>query len=118
MSNYRELEIWKEGCLFAKDVYKVNRGIRDAGLTNQMARAAVSISSNIAEGSERGSDREFARFLKIAKSSCEECRTQLYIAFLVEYISKDIFAALDTQAESIGKRIGALINYLSRSQKK
>ncbi len=115
MSNYRRLDIWKDGCLFAKDVYSVTQNWRDFGLKDQIARSAVSVPSNIAEGSERGSDKEFSRFLYIAKASCEECRTQLYIANLNGSLSYSSFRKLDAQASSISKRIGALIKYLTKS---
>lgn len=114
MSKYRKLEIWKDGCLFAKDVYSVTQNWRDFGLKDQITRSAVSVPSNIAEGSDRGSDKEFSRFLHIAKASCEECRTQLYIANLNGSLSDSSFQKLDAQALSISKRIGALIKYLTK----
>ncbi len=99
----------------AKEVYQATDGMRDFGLRNQVTRAAVSIASNIAEGSERESKAEFIRFLRIAKASCEECRTQLYIADMVGYMPHDRFSEIDKLAHSVSKRIGALIKYLKSS---
>ena len=114
MSNYRKLEVWKDGCMFAKDVYQVTENWRDFALKDQITRSAVSISSNIAEGSDRGSDKEFSRFVRIAKASCEECRTQLYIANLTGSLSTESFQNLDKQASSISNRLGSLNKYLTR----
>ena len=112
MANYRELDVWKDGCLFARDIYALTKTLRDFGMRDQMTRSAVSIASNIAEGSERESDVEFARFLRIAKGSCAECRTQLTIANMTNLISLTDFHTLDAQATSLNNRLTALIKYL------
>ena len=78
--SFEELRVWKNSCQLAVDVYSVMEGTREFGLKDQMTRAAVSIASNIAEGAERNSAADFARFLHIAKGSAAELRTQLYIA--------------------------------------
>ena len=77
-----EIEVWKRGCRLAVDVYRLSGKeplAKDWGLRDQIRRAAISIPSNIAEGYERDSPAEFRRFLFIAKGSCGELRTQLYI---------------------------------------
>jgi len=98
--------------MFAKDLYAETRHWKDYGLKDQIRRSAVSIASNIAEGSDRGTDKEFIRFLHIAKASGEECRTQLYIAFLIGYVSENSFSRLDTQASSLTNRLGSFVKYL------
>ncbi|MGJ8673039.1 four helix bundle protein [Rubritalea sp.] len=80
VKNFEELDVWKRSCQLAVDVYTTLHSSKDYGLKDQMQRAAVSIASNIAEGSERVSTPEYIRFLRIAKASCAELRTQLYIA--------------------------------------
>ena len=77
---FEDLEVWKEGMQLAVQVYEAMKDSRDLGLKGQMQRAAVSIPSNIAEGYERGSNREFVQFLHYAKGSCGELRTQIYLA--------------------------------------
>lgn len=114
MSNYRKLEVWEDACTFAEEIYKIFGSLKDFGFKDQITRSAVSIASNIAEGSDRGTDKDFARFICIAKSSCEENRTQLYIAVKIQYISEESFQKLDRKAESISKRLGALIKYLRK----
>ena len=78
--SFEELDVWKAACKLVVDVYDVLRDCRDFGLKDQMTRAAVSIASNIAEGAERNSNPDYARFLHIAKGSAAELRAQLYIA--------------------------------------
>jgi len=80
VKNFEELDVWKRSCQLAVEVYTILHSSKDYGLKDQMQRAAVSIASNIAEGSERASTPEYIRFLRIAKASCAELRTQLYIS--------------------------------------
>ena len=72
VTKFEDLEVWKEGMRLAKAVYHAMQGSKDFGLRDQMQRAAVSISSNIAEGFERNSNKEFIQHLYIAKGSCAE----------------------------------------------
>ena len=78
--SFEELEVWKRACNLAVEVYFTFKDSKEYGLKDQMNRAAVSIPSNIAEGSERNTNPDFIRFLHIAKGSSAELRTQLYIA--------------------------------------
>lgn len=78
--SFEDLEVWKRGCRLAVDVCVGTHGWRNFGLRDQLQRSAISIPSNIAEGSERDSEGDFKRFLRISKGSCGELRTQLYIA--------------------------------------
>lgn len=77
--NFEELEVWKRACRLSVDVIKLVDGLQLYALKDQMARSVISIASNIAEGAERESEKEFRRFLFIAKASAGELRTQLYI---------------------------------------
>lgn len=77
---FEDLEVWKEGMRLATRVYEVMGTSRDFGLRDQMCRAAVSVPSNIAEGYERGSNREFVQFLNYSRGSSGELRTQIYLA--------------------------------------
>lgn len=92
MHNFKELKIWQKGRQFVKDIYILTRTFPNEELfvlTSQMRRAAISISSNIAEGSGRGTDKDFTRFLDIATGSAYELESQLYIAFDLEYCSEE-----------------------------
>lgn len=83
MRNYKELKIWQKGFKIALDAFKITAQFplnEKYGITSQITRAAVSISSNIAEGSSRQSDKDYNRFIQIALGSCFELETQLLIA--------------------------------------
>src|SRR5207249_4534066 len=80
----------------------------DVGLKDQIRRAAVSVMSNIAEGFERGRATEFHQFLSVAKASCAELRSQLYVALDVGYLSQDTFASLMSHANEVGQVVGGL----------
>ncbi len=72
VSRFEDLEVWKEGMRLATKIYRALNACRDYGLRDQMQRAAVSIPSNIAEGYERNTNKDFIHFLYIAKGSCGE----------------------------------------------
>ena len=107
--SFEELEVWKRGCRLAVRVYGVLKECKDFGLKDQMTRAAVSISSNIAEGAERDSKQEFIRFLHIAKGSAAELRTQVYIACQIGIISNDIQKEFTEELKEISSMLHGLI---------
>jgi len=78
---FEDLEVWREARHLTRQVYQITQDAtfsRDFGLRDQIRRAAVSVMSNIAEGFERGGNREFIQFLYVARGSCGEVRSQLY----------------------------------------
>lgn len=85
---------------------------RDYALRDQIRRARISISSNIAEGFERETAKEFIRFLYVAKASAGEFRSQLYLAIDLDYIKNDVFKNLKTKANDVSRLISGLIKYL------
>jgi four helix bundle protein len=87
IERFEDLEVWKKGMQLAVAVYEQLAGCRDFGLRDQMQRAAVSTPSNIAEGYERGSNKEFIQYLFIAKGSAGELRTQLYLALKLKVLA-------------------------------
>ena len=86
-------------------------------MVRQIRRASISISSNIAEGFERNTDKEFIQFLYIAKASAGEVRSQLYLASDLNYIEKVEFEELFKNVSDISKLISGFIKYLNDSQK-
>ena len=88
IQRFEDLNVWKESVKLAIDIYKTLRQSKDFGLRDHIQRSVVSVPSNIAEGFERHSNKEFIQFLYIAKASCAELRTQLYIAKEVAMIDK------------------------------
>jgi len=88
IEKFEDLNVWKESMLLAAEIYKVFCNCRDFGFRDQIQRASVSIPSNIAEGFDRQTNKEFVQFLFIAKGSVSEVRTQLYLSFQLQYIDE------------------------------
>ena len=89
IEKFEDLKIWQEGIELVVKVYSSLKDCTDYGLRDQLQRSAVSIPSNIAEGFDRKSNNEFIRFLRIAKASCAELRTQLIIAKKISLFNSD-----------------------------
>lgn len=116
---FEDLVAWQKARGLTKAVYEATqqeRFARDFGLSGQIQRASVSIMSNIAEGYERANPGDFHRFLSIAKASCAEVRSQLYVALDIGYISADAFKQLITHADEVGRIIGGLRSSIDRDQ--
>ncbi|HUY87101.1 MAG TPA: four helix bundle protein [Pirellulales bacterium] len=105
--SFEELEVWKRASQLAVRIYELTRESRDFGLRDQMQRAAVSIASNIAEGSERGG-KDFVRFLAIARGSAAELRTQCYIACKVGMLTAEQMTPLVAELKEISKMLTGL----------
>jgi four helix bundle protein len=119
INRFEELEIWKLSLKITKNIYDLTAKkefSKDFGLRDQVRRAIVSVSSNIVEGFEKNNNNEFIRFLKIAKGSVGEVRSQLYIALSVGYISKEEFEKINKESESLARQIGAFIIYLQNKR--
>jgi four helix bundle protein len=111
-----DLRIWKDARRLVSDVYcAFGAGTEaecDFGLRNQIQRCAVSVMNNVAEGFERSTDVEFARFLDIAKGSCGEVRCMYYIAEDIGYVPKEAAAERRNTASSISRGIASLTTHL------
>ena len=111
VKKFEDLVAWQKARVLAREIYRVT-GERafagDFGLKDQMRRAGVSVMSNIAEGYERLSPGEFHQFLVIAKASCAELKSQLFVAFDVGYLDRDQFTDLTSLADEAGRIIGGL----------
>ncbi|MBS1797853.1 MAG: four helix bundle protein [Acidobacteria bacterium] len=116
---FEDLFIWQKAIEFAKEIYLITekKGLKnDFGLKGQMRDSAVSISSNIAEGFERRSRKEYLNFLNFAKASAGEIRSQLYIAFEVDYIDRSELEQLREKAKFLSGSITNHMNSVSRSE--
>lgn len=106
MHRFKELEIWKKSRIFCSEIYAITATFpsdEKFGLINQLRRASVSIPSNIAEGSSRNSQKDFARFLEIAIGSAYEIETQLIIASDLGFLKTDSLNSLTNNLEEIIK---------------
>ena len=118
--SFEEITSWQKSRLFNKRIYEITENIslkRDFDLVRQIRRASISISSNIAEGFERNTDKEFVYFLYVSKASAGEIRSQLYLALDLNYISKIEFDELYLNVSDISKLISGFIKYLENSQR-
>jgi four helix bundle protein len=111
VNRFEELVAWQKARLLAGEIYsatQTGRFARDFGLSSQIQRAASSIMFNIAEGFERGSRGEFHQFLSIAKGSCAEVRSQLYLALDIGYISDEQFRLFQDHANEVARLVSGL----------
>src|SRR5690554_6825118 len=112
---FEEIIAWQKAREFNKHIYEVTNKEnfkRDFELVKQIRRASISVSSNISEGFERNSDKEFIYFLYVAKGSSAEIRSQLYLALDLNYITKEEFEELFLNISDISKLLSGLIKYL------
>ena len=112
--SFEDLEVWKRGCRLAVEVSRSIAKSRDYFVRDQMQRAALSIPCNIAEGSERDSKQDYIRFLRIAKGSAAELRTQCYIASKLETLDKPDAARFSSECKEISAMLQGLIRALGR----
>ena len=118
IKTFEELEIWKTARRLTQEVYRLSKSSqlsKDYGLRDQMRRASVSIMSNIAEGFERGGNQEFAQYLYVAKGSCGEVRSQLYVALDQKYVDQETTNDLLVVLRRLSVMIKHLIDHLKRS---
>ena len=116
---YEEIDAWQRGRKLVNAIYATTRGgdfVKDYGLKDQIQRAAVSICSNIAEGFERRGNKEFVKFLWIAKGSAAEVSSQLYHALDLGYIDKTTFDSLFDDAKAIAAKLYNLIKSINSAK--
>lgn len=115
MHNFRELKIWQEAMALAKAIFALTRSFpseKKYGLISQLNRCAVSVPSNIAEGSSRKSSKEFVHFLSISLGSLFEIETQLLLSVEFNYISKEENQIIHTKLIELQKMIHGFMNKL------
>ena len=113
--SFEKLEVWQNARDLAKQIYIATKSYPEDekfGLTNQMRRAVISISSNIAEGSGRTSNKDFAHFVQISYGSLLELLNQLILSLDLEYISNTIYFEIRPAIEEISNKLNSLRNYL------
>ncbi len=115
--NYKELKVWQKARELVKTIYEVSGKLpaqEKYGLSSQIQRAAISIASNIAEGSGRSSDKEFMYFLNISRASSFELETQITLLFDLEYINADECKIAINSIQEIQKMLYGLISKLKQ----
>lgn len=116
-NSFEDINSWQRARVLNKRIYTLTDTDlfkKDFDLARQIRRSSVSISSNIAEGFERHTDKEFKHFLFIAKGSAGEVRSQLYLALDLNYITKEAFDELAFELVEISRLLSGFIKYLSK----
>ena len=116
VEKFEDLVVWQMARVLTGDIYGITKLIdtRDFGFCDQIRRAVVSIMNNISEGYERGSNKDFTKFLFIARGSCGEVRSMLYVALDERYVSQAEFDRLTGQCRQCSAAIWGLIKSLDR----
>ncbi|MDB5258767.1 MAG: four helix bundle protein [Chitinophagaceae bacterium] len=109
IKRFEDLIAWQKAQKLAIDIYGAFSTIKDYGFRDQITRASVSISNNIAEGFDRNSKADFARFLYFSFSSCSEVRSMLYLAKKLNYISSESRVNIMNKANEVSKILTGLI---------
>ena len=118
VQRFEDLVAWQKARVLTRAIYEATRQSEfatDYGLTGQIQRAAVSIMSNIAEGYERRSPRDFQRFLIVAKASCAELRSQLFVALDIGYLDQQQCDTLMAQAIEVSRILSGLHQSIDRN---
>jgi len=120
IKSFEELPVWKDARKFANKIYNLTKKFpkeENYGLTSQITRATVSVGSNIAEGFDRYSKKDFIKFLIIARGSISEIQNDLYIALDLKYIDPNDFRETYALSKELGKQINGFIKYLKSYDK-
>ncbi len=119
MQDFRKIRAWDKARLVVLDIYRMTAGFPSSelyGLTNQLRRAAVSVTANIAEGCGRGSDADFARFLQIAVGSSFEVDALLLVAKDLGFLSAPEYATLEPKIAEMKRMLNALLQTVRQGQ--
>ena len=119
MEKFEDIVAWQKARELTAKIYRFaqrERLRKDFALRDQMVRAAISIMANIAEGFERGKLTEFHQFLSIAKASCAELRSHLYVALDAGYLPIEEFESLKLKAEEVRRILGGLRQFVERKR--
>ena len=110
------LDVWKRACNISVEIYEIMQSCRDYGFKDQITRSGLSVPSNISEGMERFSKKEKVRFLDIARASCAELITQIYIGIKIGFIEKEKGLKLKNEVEEISKILTSLIKGINNAK--
>lgn len=115
MQAFEDLRTWQDAQNIALQIYSLSKDNKDYGFRDQIQRAAISISNNIAEGSEYNSDKIMIRYLRISKGSCGEVKNMLYLCPKIGYCDEETANSLISKCKSLSSSIGAFIAYLENN---
>lgn len=116
IQKFEDIIAWQKAQDLAVDVYSEFGSLKDYGFRDQICRASVSVSNNIAEGFDRNSDADFARFLYFAIASCSEVRSMLHLSARLKYVSEEKKSDLLSKSEEVSRIIRGLIKSINKTQ--
>ena len=117
-NSFEDINAWQKAQELAIIIYKLTEGLNDFGFKNQITRAAISVSNNIAEGFDRGTNKEFIHFLYIARGSNSEVKSMTYLAIKLSIITEIDAKTVFELCDDTGKMLNGLINYLNKFENK
>ncbi len=118
IQKFGDILAWQRARELTKEIYshaKIGAFAKDFGLKDQVQRASVSIMAYVADGFDRGGDKEFIQFLSISKGSCGEVKSHLHVAFDQKYITTEEFNELCNAADEVGRLLAGFMAYLKQS---
>ena len=118
IQKFEDIVAWQKARELTREVYahsKTGAFAKDFGLKDQIQRASVSIMGNVAEGYDRGGDKEFIQFFSVSKGSCGEVKSHLYVALDQQYINSMQFNQLYNSADEVGRLLAGFMAYLKQS---
>ncbi len=121
INSFEDLKVWQLARELSRDVYVITQKAsfsKDYSLKDQINKSAGSVMDNIAEGFERGGNKEFCQFLYISKGSCGEVRSQLFRALDRQYIDSNEFTSMSNKAIEVSKQLSGFVSYLRNSELK
>lgn len=118
IERFEDIESWKEARNLVKDIYAVFRDCKDYGFKDQIQRAAVSVMTNISEGFDRGTNKEFVQFLTISRGSLSEVRSLCYAAMDIGYLDDKQATAIMDKSIKLSNLINGFIRYLKTTERK
>ncbi len=114
--SFEDLEVWQRACRLSVEIFQAFESCKYQNLTSQIERSGLSVASNVAEGAERGGSKEYAQFLKIAKGSAGELRTQLYIAKKLKAIPTEKASRMIAESSEISAMLEGLRKSILRTK--
>ena len=118
IDSFEQIESWKEARKLVQSIYAISRDCRDFGFRDQIQRASISVMSNIAEGFDRGSNKEFIQFLVIARGSVSEVKSLAYAGLDIGHFTPVLFEATVKSCTELSNMINGFIRYLKASDRK
>jgi four helix bundle protein len=118
IEKFEDIDSWKEARALVKEIYSNFSPVKDYGFRDQIQRAALSTMSNIAEGFDRGSNKEFIQFLVISRGSVSEVRSLTYAALDIGYINEDTFNKISERCFKLINLLNGFIRYLRKTDRK